>query len=245
MEISQYCIWWSAINAERVSLAYGCGLCVYECLAGSSGAWGSAMPPTVVYLGLVHAPLGGVDPRGALPQHSSISGCANLATMLWHPRFSSGPVFSLLSSLSPAPGLPRWDRGERGSLVQLWEATHCHATQKNWQSWNRSLVLFVFKRGTENIFNVFNRFYNAWISKFKLGAYTSLLTGQVRTHTVFSRIFKCECEVKQQKMTALVFDLHVYLYSWAVSVIESGWKSSSTFLCILEKLTAPYVFFLS
>lgn len=27
-----------------------------ECLAGSRGAWGSAMPPTVVYLGLVHAP---------------------------------------------------------------------------------------------------------------------------------------------------------------------------------------------
>lgn len=130
--ISQYCIWWSAINVERASPAYGSGSCVctHECLAGRSGAWGSAMPPTVVYLGLVHAPLGGVDPRGAVPQHSSISGCANLATMLWHSRFSSGPAFSLLSCFSPTSGLPKWDRGERVSLVQLWETTHCSATQK-------------------------------------------------------------------------------------------------------------------
>lgn len=55
---------------------------MFDCLEGSRGAWGSAMPPTVVYLGLVHAPLGRVNPQGALPQHSSISGCANLATML-------------------------------------------------------------------------------------------------------------------------------------------------------------------
>lgn len=108
---------------EGVSSLWLWFVCVYECLAGRSGAWGSAMPPTVVYLGLVHAPLGGVDPRGAVPQHSSISGCANLATMLWHSRFSSGPAFSLLSSLNPTPGLPRWDRGERGSLVQFWETT--------------------------------------------------------------------------------------------------------------------------
>lgn len=77
-------------------------VCVFahECLAGRRGAWGSAMPSTVVYLGLVHAPSGGVDPQGTLPQYSSISGCANLATILWHPRFSSGPAFSLLSSLN-------------------------------------------------------------------------------------------------------------------------------------------------
>ena len=34
----------------------------FECLAGSGGAWGSAMPPTVVHLGLVHALLDRVDP---------------------------------------------------------------------------------------------------------------------------------------------------------------------------------------
>ena len=71
--------------------------------------------------------------------------------------------------------------------------------------------------------------------------YACLLTGQVQTPYFEVR------EVQQQKHDGTgLFDLHVsYLYSWAVSVIESGWKSSSTFLCILEKLTAPYVFILS
>lgn len=68
------------LSVLHLMVSYKCWwfvcLCVWvcECLAGSRGAWGSAMPPTVVYLGLVHAPLGGVDPQGALPQHSSISG---------------------------------------------------------------------------------------------------------------------------------------------------------------------------
>lgn len=81
------------LSALHLMVSYKCGVgvssqwwfvcvCVSECLVGGRGAWGSAMPPTVVYLGLVHAPLGGVDPQGALPQHSSISGCANLATIL-------------------------------------------------------------------------------------------------------------------------------------------------------------------
>lgn len=177
-----------------MSWAYGCGLSVHECLAGSSGAWGSAMPPTVVYLGLVHAPLGGVDPRGALPQHSSISGCANLATMLWHPRFSSGPAFSLLSSLSPTPGLPRWDRGERGTRVQLWETAHCSATQ-NTGSQTTSLALFVFKTGTFRSLHISNQAH-----------IFTVLNSQGRDST------------KRKK----VFDLHVNLYSWVVSVIELG-----------------------
>lgn len=112
---------------ERVSLASGGHWCVCvwekECLVGSRGAWSNAMPPTVVYLGLVHAPLAQVDPQGALTQHSSISRHANLATMLWHPRFSSGPAFSLLSFPSPTPGLPRRDNGEMHSLVRLQETT--------------------------------------------------------------------------------------------------------------------------
>lgn len=121
------CIWWSAINGKRIAQGdWLCAcvcicVCASECLAGSRGAWGSAMPPTVVYLELVHAPLGGVDPWGALPQHSSISGCANLATMLWHPRFSSGPGFSLFLLSQPSLTVyqirQRWD-GLSGPVVK-------------------------------------------------------------------------------------------------------------------------------
>lgn len=62
------------------------------------------------------------------PQHSSISGCANLATMLWHPRFSSDPASQL--SFFPSPlsqGFPD-DTEVRGATV--WHITQRRKTPK-------------------------------------------------------------------------------------------------------------------
>lgn len=42
-------------------------ICACEFLMVTRGAWASAVPPPVLYLGFLHAPFGGVDPQGALP----------------------------------------------------------------------------------------------------------------------------------------------------------------------------------
>lgn len=55
---------------------------------GSRGAWGSAMPPTVVYLRLVHAPVGGVDSQGVLHSTAPLAGVLTLQqcsdTLVFH-----------------------------------------------------------------------------------------------------------------------------------------------------------------
>lgn len=61
---------WSAITDERMSPATG--VCVFICvrvLRGQYGVLGAVPcpPPAVVYPGLLHAPLGRVDPQAALP----------------------------------------------------------------------------------------------------------------------------------------------------------------------------------
>lgn len=67
----------------------GVSLCVYVCvcdrglvLSGQQRALGQCHAPCSSLSWARTCPNAGVDPRGALPQYSSINGCANLATML-------------------------------------------------------------------------------------------------------------------------------------------------------------------
>lgn len=92
-------------------------VCLCECLAGSRGAWGSAMPPTVVYLGLVHAP-----PRRGRSFRAPCPSPAPLAGVLTLQQWCDTLVFHLALPLTfflpPAQPLGFPDEGEvRGGLL--------------------------------------------------------------------------------------------------------------------------------
>lgn len=91
-----------------------------ECLAGSRGVWGSAMPPTVVYLGLVHAPMAGSILGAPCPSTAPLVGVLTLQqcfdTLVFHPTMPSAPF---LPSVQPR-GFPD-ETKVRGNLLSCCE----------------------------------------------------------------------------------------------------------------------------